>query len=333
MGSIEDYNYYLPREMIAQYIEPKDKHKLLVYDLKTKKINHEMFKDIGKYMKKGDVIVVNKTKVYKAKIPAKKDTGGKVTILLTKKINENEWECIIEGKTKLGDKIIFPGNEAVLIERKPEIYKFVLKFKKSFNHDEIEKIGETPLPPYIKKESPLQDYQTVFAEDVGSVAAPTAGFHFSEELVEKLKKKGVKFAYVCLHVGLGTFAEVKEKNYKNHDIHSEEFYLDKENADVINNAEGIFVVGTTTMRVLETLADENSKIKPGRGITKIYIYPGYNYKIKFKAFITNFHLPKTTLLLMVSALMGKEELFRTYKEAIGKNYRFYSFGDAMMIKT
>ncbi len=328
---MKEYSYNLPRELIAQYIEPKDKHRLLVYNNSNKEIKHEMFKHIDKYFRSGDVIVVNRTKVYPAKIEAVKETGGKVIILLTKKLEDNKWQCIIEGKTKQGNIIIIPNNKAKLIERDPENYKFVLNFDKPIDYKYLDKVGKTPLPPYIKGDAPLSDYQTLFAKDVGSVAAPTAGFHFSKTLIDKLKDKGVKFGEVCLHVGIGTFAEIKEDNYKNHKIHTEEYEIDEKNCKIINNAKRIFVVGTTTMRVLETVADDKGKVKPSKGKTNIYIYPGYKYKMKFTGFITNFHLPKTTLLLMVATITGREELMRIYNEAIKEMYRFYSFGDGMMI--
>lgn len=331
METIDDYDYVLPKELIAQYPLPPERHRLLVYHMKDNKIEHRMFYNIIEYLSPGDVIVVNNTKVFPAKLIGRKTTGGKVEILLISK-HGKEWHCLIKGKIKENDKIILPENECIVIKKNPEKYEYVVRFKEEIDHKYLERFGKTPLPPYIKRDAPLEKYQTLFAKNVGSVAAPTAGFHFSEELIKRIEEKGVRFAEVCLHVGVGTFAEVKTKDYKQHDMHYETFYVDEENAKVINERKGnLFIVGTTTMRVLETVADSEGIIHPGKGRTNLFIYPGYKFKTRFKGFITNFHLPRTTLLLLVAAIIGRDNLLKIYEEAIKEKYRFYSFGDAMMI--
>ena len=332
METIDDYDYWLPKELLAQRPEPFKEHRLLVYNKTKKEIKHQMFEDIIDYLNPGDVVVVNKTKVFPAKLIGKKETGGKIEILLTSKINGKEWQCIIKGKTTVNTKVILPENQCVITEKKPEEYKFVVMFNKPITPKYLEEYGKTPLPPYIKTDAPLDKYQTIFARETGSIASPTAGLHFSDELVKRIKDKGVDFAEVCLHVGLGTFVPVKEQDFKKHQMHYETYCVDKHNADIINKRKGnLFIVGTTTMRTLETVTNEEGIVIPGKGKTNLFIYPGYKFKTKFKGFITNFHLPKTTLLLLVAAVIGRKELFKVYSEAIKKRYRFYSFGDAMMI--
>lgn len=345
---LKEFDYHLPKNLIAQKPkEPRDHSRLLVYDKKAGETEHKKFYNIVDYLEKGDVLVLNNSKVFPARlIGKKKSTGGKIEVFLLHKIRGNSWQCLLGGRARENQIIEFEKNlECKIIKNNNNgtwEVKFDLSGKKLM--DAVEKIGLTPLPPYIKRSFDFaqdkQNYQTIYADEkkVGSVAAPTAGFHFTPGLIKKLKKKGVEFEYITLHVGLGTFAPVKVDNIKKHKMHAEYVEIKKQVFDRIMKArrEGrrIIGVGTTSVRALESFKKNKLKF-----FTDIFIYPGYKFKI-IDAMITNFHLPKSTLLMLVSAFAcaeqsrctGKKNIDKVYKEAIKKKYRFYSYGDAMFIK-
>ena len=337
---VTDFDYDLPKELIAQTpIEKRDESKLMVLDRSNETIEHKKFKDIVEYLKPGDVLVRNNTKVIPARLYGKKVTGANVEFLLLNNIEGDIWECIVRPGNKLhvGAKVIFGDGllrAEVLDTMEGGTRKVKFSYEGIFN-EILDKIGLMPLPPYIHES--LKDnnrYQTVYAKYDGSAAAPTAGLHFTEELLQKIKNMGVEIANVTLHVGIGTFRPVKEENVEEHKMHTEHFYIKKEDAEKINNAkkEGrrVIAVGTTSCRVLETIADENGFVKETEEDTGIFIYPGYKFKC-LDGLITNFHLPQSTLLMLVSALAGKDYIMRAYKEAVKEKYRFFSFGDAMFI--
>ena len=337
---VTDFDYDLPKELIAQTpIEKRDESKLMVLDRSNETIEHKKFKDIVEYLKPGDVLVRNNTKVIPARLYGKKVTGANVEFLLLNNIEGDIWECIVRPGNKLhvGAKVIFGDGllrAEVLDTMEGGTRKVKFSYEGIFN-EILDKIGLMPLPPYIHES--LKDnnrYQTVYAKYDGSAAAPTAGLHFTEELLQKLQRMGVEIANVTLHVGIGTFRPVKEENVEEHKMHTEHFYIKKEDAEKINNAkkEGrrVIAVGTTSCRVLETIADENGFVKETEEDTGIFIYPGYKFKC-LDGLITNFHLPQPTLLMLVSALAGKDYIMRAYKEAVKEKYRFFSFGDAMFI--
>ena len=337
---VTDFDYDLPKELIAQTpIEKRDESKLMVLDRSNETIEHKKFKDIIEYLKPGDVLVRNNTKVIPARLYGKKVTGANVEFLLLNNIEGDIWECIVRPGNKLhvGAKVIFGDGllrAEVLDTMEGGTRKVKFSYEGIFN-EILDKIGLMPLPPYIHES--LKDnnrYQTVYAKYDGSAAAPTAGLHFTEELLQKIKNMGVEIANVTLHVGIGTFRPVKEENVEEHKMHTEHFYIKKEDAEKINNAkkEGrrVIAVGTTSCRVLETIADENGFVKETEEDTGIFIYPGYKFKC-LDGLITNFHLPQSTLLMLVSALAGKDYIMRAYKEAVKEKYRFFSFGDAMFI--
>ena len=337
---VTDFDYDLPEELIAQTpIEKRDESKLMVLDRSNETIEHKKFKDIVEYLKPGDVLVRNNTKVIPARLYGKKVTGANVEFLLLNNIEGDIWECIVRPGNKLhvGAKVIFGDGllrAEVLDTMEGGTRKVKFSYEGIFN-EILDKIGLMPLPPYIHES--LKDnnrYQTVYAKYDGSAAAPTAGLHFTEELLQKLQRMGVEIANVTLHVGIGTFRPVKEENVEEHKMHTEHFYIKKEDAEKINNAkkEGrrVIAVGTTSCRVLETIADENGFVKETEEDTGIFIYPGYKFKC-LDGLITNFHLPQSTLLMLVSALAGKDYIMRAYKEAVKEKYRFFSFGDAMFI--
>ena len=338
---VSEFNYNLPEELIAQVpIKERDHSRLMVLDKETGKVEHKIFKDIIDYLEPGDCLVRNNTKVIPARIYGKKTTGANVEFLLLKRIEGDIWESIVRPGNKLhpGNEIIF-GNgllKAEILEVLPGgTRKVKFKYEGIFN-EILDQIGLMPLPPYIHETLKEKDrYQTVYAKYEGSAAAPTAGLHFTDELLENIKEKGVEIANVTLHVGIGTFRPVKEKNIEDHDMHTEHFYIKKEDAEKINKAkrEGhkIIAVGTTSCRVIETIADEDGYVKETEGDTSIFIYPGYKFKCLDKL-ITNFHLPESTLIMLVSALAGKENIMNAYNEAVKEKYRFFSFGDAMFIK-
>ena len=340
--NLSDYDYNLPEELIAQTpIKKRDESKLLVLDRVTGDIEHNTFKNIKYYLKKGDVLVLNDTKVIPARlIGNKEETNATIELLLLKDLGEDTWECLSRPAKRLKVGTIISFGEGIL---KAEVTKkldegmvHVKLLYKGILMEILDKLGEMPLPPYIHEKLAEKDrYQTVYAKNIGSAAAPTAGLHFTEDLLNDLKKIGVIITYVTLHVGLGTFRPVEVENILEHHMHSEYYEMNDETADILNEAKKenrrIIAVGTTSTRVLETIAQKYEKFTSCSGNTDIFIYPGYNYKA-IDSLITNFHLPKSTLLMLVSALAGKENIFKAYEEAIQNKYRFFSFGDSMFIK-
>ena len=338
---VTEFDYELPEELIAQTpIKKRDESRLMVLNRKEQTIEHKIFKDIIDYLKPGDVLVRNNTKVIPARLYGRKETGAKVEFILLNNIEGDIWESIVRPGNKLhvGAKVIFGDGilEAKILEVMPGgTRKVEFKYDGIFN-EILDKIGLMPLPPYIHESLKEKDrYQTVYAKYDGSAAAPTAGLHFTPELLEKIQDKGVEIANVTLHVGIGTFRPVKEDTVEAHKMHSEHFYIKQEDVDKINKAkqEGrrVIAVGTTSCRVLESIADENTgMVKTIEDDTEIFIYPGYKFKC-IDGLITNFHLPQSTLLMLVSALAGKEYIMKAYKEAVKERYRFFSFGDAMFI--
>lgn len=338
---LQEFNYDLPSNLIANKpASPRDSSKFLVSNYNTKKFSHHIFKDIYEILQKGDILVFNDTKVFPARLLGNKESSGKVEVFLLRQLNKNSWQAIIGGKRiKENMKVIFSKDFHCKFQKNIENNIWQVKFNLSGIklNEMIEKFGHVPIPPYIKNtdsESKLKkEYQTVYAKHNGSVAAPTAGFHFTKDLMNKLKKKGVIFKYVTLHVGLGTFEPVKTDKIEDHKIHSEFGILDKSTAEFLNKAKSdnkrIIVVGTTALRVLEAFSNDRGELIPQKNWIKIFIYPGYKFKF-VKNLITNFHLPKSTLFMLVSALVGKDLIFKLYNEAIKNEYRFYSFGDATM---
>ena len=339
--NVADFDYNLPEELIAQVpIQKRDESRLMVLNKKEQTIEHKTFKDIIDYLKPGDVLVRNNTKVLPARLYGKKETGANVEFLLLKNINDDIWECIVRPGNKLhvGTKVVFGEGllNATILDIMPGgTRKVEFRYQGIFN-EILDQIGLMPLPPYIHEELKEKDrYQTVYAKYDGSAAAPTAGLHFTEELLKKVQEKGVQIANVTLHVGIGTFRPVKEETVENHEMHSEHYYIKQEDVEKINqakkNGNRVIAVGTTSCRVLETISDENGYVKEIEGDTQIFIYPGYKFKC-LDGLITNFHLPQSTLLMLVSALAGREYMLNAYEEAVKEKYRFFSFGDAMFIK-
>ncbi len=337
---VKDFYYNLPEELIAQVpIQKRDESRLMILDRKKQTIEHKVFKDILDYLKPGDCLVRNNTKVIPARIYGKKETGANIEFLLLNNIEGDIWESIVRPGNKLhvGTKVIFGDgllNAEILEVMEGGTRKVKFSYDGIFN-EILDQIGLMPLPPYIHEELKEKDrYQTVYAKYQGSAAAPTAGLHFTEELLEKIKEKGVEIANVTLHVGIGTFRPVKVDRIEDHHMHSEHFYIKKEDVEKINNTKKnggrIISVGTTSCRVLESVADENGLVKETEGDTSIFIYPGYKFKC-IDGLITNFHLPESTLLMLVSALAGKEYIMKAYNEAVKEKYRFFSFGDTMLI--
>lgn len=339
-----DFDYNLPVELIAQTpVKRRDQSRLLVLERSSGNITHEKFYNITEHLKPGDLLVMNNSKVFPARLFGKKETtGGKVEILLNRAIRDYTWEVIGKG-LKIGSRIKFSNRlSASVTNRDEQIYELFFNLNGSKFFQEIERIGQVPLPPYIKKMNDVNHqkrYQTVYAKERGSVAAPTAGMHFTPELIKEIRDKGVNIAEVTLHVGLGTFMPVKTEEVAQHRMHQEYYSLRGNLIDEIQEirqAGGrVIAVGTTTTRVLETVFSEGNSLSPTRGetvngFTDIYIYPPYRFKA-IDALMTNFHLPKSTLLMLVSAFAGKENIDRAYKEAIKEKYRFYSYGDAMLI--
>jgi len=338
---VKDFYYNLPEELIAQVpIQKRDESRLMVLNRENKTIEHKVFKDILDYLKPGDCLVRNNTKVIPARIYGKKETGANVEFLLLNNIEGDIWESIVRPGNKLhvGTKVIF-GEGLLVAEILDTMEGGTRKVKFTYNgifNEILDQIGLMPLPPYIHEELKEKDrYQTVYAKYQGSAAAPTAGLHFTEELLEKIKEKGVEIANVTLHVGIGTFRPVKVERIEDHHMHSEHFYIKKEDVEKINKAKQnggrIISVGTTSTRVLESISDENGLVKEVERDTNIFIYPGYKFKC-VDSLITNFHLPESTLLMLVSALVGKDYIMRAYEEAVKEKYRFFSFGDAMFIE-
>ncbi len=339
---IEDFDYNLPEELIAQTpIKQRDMSRLMVVDRKTQTINsNKTFSDVIDYLEEGDCLVINNTKVIPARLYGRKETGANVEFLLLKQLEGDVWESIVRpgNKLKPGTKVYF-GEPSILEAEVLEIMpggtrKVKFTYQGIFN-EILDKIGLMPLPPYIHEELKEKDrYQTIYAKYEGSAAAPTAGLHFTEELLQRIEEKGVKIAKVTLHVGIGTFRPVKEENIEEHEMHSEHFYIKQEDVNKINETKKtgkrLISVGTTSCRVLETIADENGLVHTCEEDTSIYIYPGYKFRC-IDGLITNFHLPKSTLLMLVSALAGREFILQAYNKAVEEKFRFFSFGDAMLI--
>jgi len=338
---VSDFNYNLPEELIAQVpIKKRDESRLMVLDKKSKTVEHKHFYDILDYLEPGDCLVRNNTKVIPARLYGKKETGANVEFLILNNIEGDVWESIVRPGNKLhvGTKVIFGDGilTAEVLDIMPGGTRKVKFYYDGIFNEILDQIGLMPLPPYIHESLKEKErYQTVYAKYDGSAAAPTAGLHFTDELLEKVRAKGVEIANVTLHVGIGTFRPVKEDEVEKHDMHSEHFYIKQEDADKINKAkrEGkrVISVGTTSCRVLESVADENGFVREIEGDTKIFIYPGYKFKC-LDALITNFHLPQSTLLMLVSALADREFILSAYEEAVREKYRFFSFCDAMFIK-
>ena len=333
------YFYNLPEELIAQKpIEPRDNSRLLLFCRQTEEIQDKHFYDILDFLHKGDVLVVNNTRVLPARLFGYKDTGAKIEILLQKRIDLTTWEVIARPfkRLKEGTEIHFSENLSLTVLEKKEYGECKVKFNFTGAFEErLDEVGQVPLPPYIhEKLKDKERYQTVYSKVEGSSAAPTAGLHFTNELLQKLQEKGVELIEVLLHVGLGTFRPVKEDDILNHNMHSEYIEMTQENADKINKAKAegrrIIAVGTTSVRVLESVATEDVRVKAYKGETSIFIYPSYKFKI-VDGLITNFHLPESTLIMLVSAFAGYDQTMKIYNHAVKEHYRFFSFGDAMFI--
>lgn len=339
---VKDFRYDLPQELIAQDpLEDRSSSRLLVLDKDTGEITHKHFYDIIDYLDEGDCLVLNETKVIPARLMGvKKDTGAVVEILLLKRKSKTVWECLVKPGKKCRVGAVIEFGEGLLTGTVSDIVKEgnrIIEFEFDGIFEEIlDKLGTMPLPPYITHT--LKDrnrYQTVYAKNEGSAAAPTAGLHFTKELLKDIEDKGVKLAKVTLHVGLGTFRPVKVSDVRQHHMHSEFFQVSKEAADIINstraNGKRVICVGTTSTRTVESASDDKGYLKEKSGWTDIFIYPGYKFKVS-DALITNFHLPESTLVMLVSALAGREKVLHAYEEAVKEKYRFFSFGDAMFIK-
>ncbi len=337
---LSDFNYDLPEELIAQHpYDKRDEARLMVLDRKKQTIENKVFKDVIDYLNPGDCLVINDTKVIPARLYGEKPTGAKVEFLLLKQIENDIWEVMVRPGRKLLPGAIVIFGDGILQAEVLEMLeggnrKVKFKYNGIFN-EILDKIGLMPLPPYIKESLKEKDkYQTVYARDLGSSAAPTAGLHFTEELLDKIRKKGVVIANVTLHVGIGTFRPVKVENIEEHKMHSEHFYIKQEDVERINtakrNGKRVIAVGTTSCRVLESIADESGYVKKIEEDTSIFIYPGYKFKC-IDALITNFHLPESTLLMLVSALAGRDYIMKAYNKAVEDKYKFFSFGDAMII--
>ncbi len=354
MYKLTDFDYKIPQDQIAQQpLKERDESRLLIYNRHKKTIEHKHFHQIIDYLERDDLLVFNDTRVLPARLYGRKESGGQVEILIINEVEPYKWNVLLKSSTKPkpGLKIIF-GIDTMTgtVINYPEKGKCLISFQKGEHPfssqkefmDTLDKLGIPPLPPYIKREKEhndcyLQDkerYQTVFAKNSGAIAAPTAGLHFTPELINKIRNKGVKTAFVTLHVGLGTFKPIKTDDYREHRMDSEYYEVSEAEAETINQArkEGkrIIGVGTTACRVLETIGSREDAIKPCSGWTNLFIYPSYKFKT-VNSIITNFHQPKTTLLLLVSAFAGRENILNTYKEALDKGYRFFSYGDSMLI--
>ena len=336
-----DFYFDLPQELIAQDpLEDRSASRLLVLNRKTGAVEHHTFKEIMNYVRSGDCLVLNNTKVIPARLMGvKEDTGAAIEVLLLKRRDSNVWETLVKPgkKARPGAKIVFGDGclRAEVLDVEEEGNRLIRFDYEGIFEEVLDRLGEMPLPPYITHK--LQDknrYQTVYAKYEGSAAAPTAGLHFTEELLAQIEEMGVNIAYVTLHVGLGTFRPVKADNILEHHMHSEHYEVTPETAELINRTKEsggrVICVGTTSCRTVESAADENGRVQPGCGDTEIFIYPGYRFKV-LDCLITNFHLPESTLVMLVSALAGRENVLAAYREAVEERYRFFSFGDAMLV--
>lgn len=340
--NVADFDYDLPIELIAQKpSEKRDESRLLVVNREKNEIYHKKFYDIIKYLNPGDCLVLNNSKVIPARMfGIKEKTGAKIEFLLTKQLEGDTWETVARPGKRLkpGDKVRFPEDVTAEILENGQGGTKIVKFRyQGVFMERLEEIGAMPLPPYIERPAESKDkdrYQTVYALNNGSVAAPTAGLHFTKELLEDIKEKGIKIAYVTLHVGIGTFRPVKAEKVEDHEMHFEMYHVSRESADLINETKAAggrtISVGTTSTRTLESAVGEDGTVIPGTGNTDIFIYPGYKFKV-IDAMVTNFHLPKSTLMMLISALYDREKILEIYQEAIRERYRFFSYGDAMFI--
>ena len=338
---LSEFYYDLPEELIAQVpIKDRDQSRLLVLDRKNQTLQDKIFKDIIEYLEPGDCLVRNNTKVIPARLYGKKETGANVEFVLLKNIEGDKWEAMVRPGNKLheGAKVVFGEGllKAEILSSTKDGTRIVEFSYEGIFNEILDQIGLMPLPPYIHESLKENDrYQTVYAKYDGSAAAPTAGLHFTPELLNKIKEKGVEIANVTLHVGIGTFRPVKEKNIEDHHMHTEHYYIKQEDADKINKAKlagkRVTAVGTTSCRTLETIANDNGLVEACEGDTGIYIYPGYQFKC-IDGIITNFHLPESTLIMLVSAFAGRDYVMKAYEHAVKEKYRFFSFGDAMFIR-
>lgn len=336
---VSEFDYYLPENLIAQKpVEPRNSSQLMVLYPREEKIEDAYFYDLKKYLNEGDTLIFNDTRVIPARLIGKRKSGGKVEVFLLRRIDNNLWETLVKPgkKARVGEEIIFSDKLSCIVKENTDFGGRIVEFKFDGIFEEIlDKLGETPLPPYIhEKLEDSERYQTVYAREKGSAAAPTAGLHFTKEGMEELKNAGINLGFLTLHVGLGTFRPVKAENIEDHQMHKEYYSLPEDTAKLImdTKAKGkrVIAVGTTALRTLEAAAIDFNKIEGKSGATEIFIYPGYKFKI-VDALITNFHLPKSTLLMLVSAFAGREFMLNAYKHAVETQYRFFSFGDAMFI--
>jgi S-adenosylmethionine:tRNA ribosyltransferase-isomerase len=338
---LKDFWYPLPDELIAQHpLERRDQSRLLVLNRKDNSLAHRTFRDIREYLRKGDCLVINNTRVIPARLLGEKEgTGGKIEFVLLKRLETDTWEVILKPgrRARIGSRFVFGDGrlKAEIINIVDEGNRIVKFFYEGVFEEVLDKVGIMPLPPYITED--LEDkerYQTIYSRVNGSAAAPTAGLHFTEELLDLLKAEGIDVAEVTLHVGLGTFRPVKVENILEHHMHKESYSISEQACETINRARKtnsrVIAVGTTSVRVLETAADDQGLVRPGQGETDIFIYPGYRFKA-IDGLITNFHLPESTLMMLVCAFAGRDFIMEAYKEAIERKYRFFSFGDAMFI--
>ena len=330
--NVKDFDFYLPEELIAQHpLEKRDSSRLMVLDKKTGEINHRSFHDIVEYLNEGDTLVLNNTRVMPARlIGEKEETHGKIEFLLLKRIEKDKWECLAKpGKSaKVGRRFTFGDGKlkAEVVEVKDNGNRIVEFFYDGIFEEVLDALGEMPLPPYIHERlDDRERYQTVYSKETGSAAAPTAGLHFTKELLAEITAKGINIVYLTLHVGLGTFRPVKVESLEEHEMHSEFYILSKESADIINETKkrgnAVISVGTTSTRTLETIGDENGFVEEQSGWTNIFIYPGYKFKV-VDNLITNFHLPESTLIMLVSTLAGRDNVMNAYKEAVNENYEY-----------
>jgi len=351
MYSIEDYSYQLPEELIAQKpFAERDQSRLLTLDRRSGNISHHIFSELDAFLRPSDVLVINNTRVVPGRLVGKKETGGRVEVLIVNYAtviqspsHRKQFDCMIKSSkpTRVGARLYFSDNVQATVTDRIDEYIHRLSFTYSGDFaDILEKIGKTPLPPYIKRDGrqptdkDRSAYQTIYASQAGAIAAPTAGFHFTDDLMQRLKRKGIRVAKITLHVGYGTFLPVRANDIRNHRMHSEWFVIPPQTASIITGAkkEGhrVVAVGTTAVRTLEYAADESGKVQPKTGDCDLYIYPGYQFRV-VDTMITNFHLPKSTLLMLVSAFAGRDNILSAYETAIQERYRFYSYGDAMLI--
>jgi len=337
---VSEFDFHLPEELIAQEpITPRDMSRLLVLNIEEQRIDHKRFYQLTEVLQEGDLLILNQTKVMPARLMGVKDTGANIELVLLKRTKGDYWECMVRPGKKLqsGAKVFFGDGElqGEIIDHTDSGGRIVHFTYQGIFEEVLDRLGEMPLPPYIQKELKDKDrYQTVYAKEQGSAAAPTAGLHFTEELFEKLKNKGINTAFLTLHIGLGTFRPVKSENVEDHTMHSEYYSISKETAQLINQTKEmgkrVIAVGTTCIRTLETVGDVNGLVQESSGWTDIFIYPGYKFKV-VDAVITNFHLPKSSLIMLISAFAGTDFVKEAYRVAVEEKYRFYSFGDAMLI--